>query len=66
MAEPDWGDRKRPGADDSGEDSWTAPFYDRNDPVAYHTRLDCPVGAAVPRERRRLAVAAMRARLPGW
>jgi hypothetical protein len=32
----------------------------------YHTDLGCPAGAAIPSDRRRLNVAAMRARLPGW
>jgi hypothetical protein len=49
-----------------GVADYGAPYYDVADPAFYHTRSECPVGAAIPDERRRLAVAAMRERLPGW
>jgi hypothetical protein len=45
---------------------WVPPFYDVADSGEYHTSPDCSVGAAIPEGRRRLAVAVMRERLPGW
>jgi hypothetical protein len=59
------GPAKRSPADTS-EPRWVAPFYDPDRPDFYHTSPDCPAGSAIPEERRRLDVAAMRARLPGW
>lgn len=55
-----------PAAGGPGGPDWVAPYYDLVSPDRYHTSSHCPVGAAIPQARRRLDVAAMRSRLPGW
>lgn len=53
-------------ADQEEASCWAAPYYDAAGADMYHTNLACPKGSAIPEHRRRLDVAAMRARLPGW